>query len=97
MYSEERDKPYTADEVMTLFPVLTEVECLIVSRLEERFLGWHIWPHVDYPKVHIWLAKKNFTAMQLLAVGELGDMPGEIANWINFNSSSVWGTTEGGY
>jgi hypothetical protein len=34
VYLEERDKPYTADEVMTLFPVLTKVECVIVSRLE---------------------------------------------------------------
>lgn len=84
---EERRSPYTPEQVGILFPVLTEVECHIVSGIEERFPGWSVWPHVDYPQTHIWLARKNSTAMQPLAVGMIGDLPGEIAHWISARSS----------
>jgi hypothetical protein len=90
MLLEERAKPYTAEEVAILYPVLSEIECAMVARIEERFPGWHIWPHVDYPQTHIWLARKNWTAMQPVIAGQLGDLPGEITDWIN-QHSSPWG------
>jgi hypothetical protein len=82
--------PYTAGEVKILYPALTEVECLLVAGVEERFPGWHVWPHVDYPQTHIWLARKNSTSMPPLVTGMIGDMPGEVAYWISENSSRGW-------
>lgn len=84
---EQRRNPSTPEQVGILFPVLTEVECRIVSDLESRFPGWSVWPHVDYPQTHIWLTRKNATAMQSLAVGMIGDLAGEIAHWISANFS----------
>lgn len=34
---EERRQPYTPQQIRLLFPVLTEVECLMVADIEERF------------------------------------------------------------
>jgi hypothetical protein len=85
---EERRQPYTPQQVRLIFPVLTEVECLTVADIEERFPRWHVWPHVDYPQTHLWLARRNSTPMNVLVTPRLGDMPGEITNWINENSCS---------
>jgi hypothetical protein len=81
---EERRHPYTPEQIRLMFPVLTEVECLIVADIEERFPRWHVWPHVDYPQTHLWLARRNSTSMPVLVTS----MPGEITNWINENSCS---------
>jgi hypothetical protein len=85
---EERRQPYTPQRIRLMFPVLTEVECLMVADIEERFPRWHVWPHVDSPKTHLWLARRNFTSMNVLVTPRLADMPGEITNWINENSCS---------
>lgn len=41
---EERRHPYTPQQIRLMFPVLTEVECLMVADIEERFPRWHVWP-----------------------------------------------------
>jgi hypothetical protein len=80
-------RPYTHEEVKQLYPVLTEVECRIVSGIEHRYRHWTVWPHVDYPQTHLWLARRYYTSMQPLVVSMIGDMPGEIVNWVNEHSS----------
>ena len=85
---EERRHPYTPQQIRLMFPVLTEVECLMVAGIEERFPRWHVWPHVDYPQIHVWLARRNSTSMNVLVTLRLADMPGEMTNWINENSCS---------
>jgi hypothetical protein len=85
---EERRQPYTSQQIRLMFPVLTEVECLMVADIEERFPRWHVWPHVDYPQTHLWLARRNSTSMDVLVTPRLADLPGEIMNWINENSCS---------
>jgi hypothetical protein len=85
---EERRQPYTPQRIRLMFPVLTEVECLMLADIEERFPRWHVWPHVDYPQTHLWLARRNSTSMDVLVTPRLGDMPAEITNWINENSCS---------
>jgi hypothetical protein len=93
LYLEERETPYTPDEVKTLYPALTEIEYIIVARIEERFPRWHLWPDVEYPQMHVWYARRNHTSMPPLVTGKIGDIPGEIAYWISQNSSPAWGTT----
>lgn len=73
---EERRQPYTPQQIRLMFPVLTEVECLMVAHMEERFPRWHVWPHVDYPQTHLWLARRNSTSMNVLVTSRLADMPG---------------------
>lgn len=85
---EERRHPYTPEQIHLMFPVLTAVECLMVADIEVRFPRWHVWPHVDYPQAHLWLARRNSTSMNVLVIPRLGDMRGEITNWINENSCS---------
>jgi hypothetical protein len=85
---EERRQPYTPQQIRLMFPVLTEVECLMVANIEEWFPRWHVWPHVDYPQAHLWLARRNSTSMNVLVTSRLADMPGDITNWINENSCS---------
>ena len=80
-------RPYTHEEVKQLYPMLTEVECRIVSDIEHRYRHWTVWPHVDYPQTHLWLARRYYTSMQPLVVSLIGDLPGEIVNWVNENSS----------
>jgi hypothetical protein len=46
-----------------------------------------VWPHVDYPQTHLWLARRYYTSMQPLVVSLIGDLPGEIVNWVNEHSS----------
>ncbi len=74
----ERERPYTHEEVKTLYPVLTEVEARMVAHIEQHHTNpqWQVWPHADYPQVHLWLARRSFTPMPPLVVRELGDMPG---------------------
>lgn len=83
----EARRPYTHEQVKTLYPMLGEVECRIVADIEQRYRFWEIWPHLDYPKVHVWYARRAYTPMQPLAAGKIGDIPGEIVNWINQHSS----------
>jgi hypothetical protein len=59
-------RPYTHEEVKQLYPMLTEVECRIVSDIEHRYRQWTVWPHVDYPQTHLWLARRHYTSMQPL-------------------------------
>jgi hypothetical protein len=91
----ERERPYNHEEVQQLYPVLTEVECRLVSHLEHQFRAWQVWPHVDYPQVHLWLARRAFTSMTPIVVAQLGDMPGEINFWLHDHSSkpNPWGSS----
>jgi hypothetical protein len=80
-------RPYTHEQVKVLYPVLSEVECRIVSHIENRFRWWEIYPDVHYPQIHLWYARRQFTPMPALVKEHLGDIPGEIVYWINENSS----------
>jgi hypothetical protein len=77
--------------------MLTEVECRMVANIEERFQQpqWMVYPHVDYPQVHLWLARRSFTPMAPLVVTMLGDLPGEISFWLHENTSrpNPWGNS----
>lgn len=84
----EPRRPYTHDQVKMLYPVLSEVECRIVAEIEQRYRFWEVWPHLDYPQTHVWYARRAYTAMQPLAAQRIGDLPGEIVNWVNENSSA---------
>jgi hypothetical protein len=42
---------------------------------------------MDYAQAHVWYARRAYTPMQPLATEMIGDLPGEIANWINEHSS----------
>ena len=93
----ERERPYTHEEVKTLYPVLTEVEARMVAHIEQHHTNpqWQVWPHADYPQVHLWLARRSFTPMPPLVVRELGGMPGEIRFWQNEYTSHAtpWGSS----
>jgi hypothetical protein len=81
--------PYTHEQVKILYPFLTEVECRIVADIERRWRFWEVWPHMNYPEVHLWLTRRQFTAMQPLTAERVGDIPGEILNWITINGVPV--------
>jgi hypothetical protein len=79
--------PYTHDQVKILYPVLTEVECRIVANIEQKYKWWEVYPHVNYPATHLWYARRAYTPMMPLVTEMVGDIPGEIVNWTNENSS----------
>ena len=93
----ERERPYAHEEVRQLYPVLTEVEARMVAHIEQTHTDpqWQVWPHQDYPQVHVWLARRSFTPMPPLVVTQLGDMPGEIQAWNHSLSAqpNPWGSS----
>jgi hypothetical protein len=56
-----------------------------------RWLTWADTEGTDVrgttPQIHLWYARRASTPMQPLAAGKIGDIPGEIVNWINEHSS----------
>jgi hypothetical protein len=81
LLSGEIRRPYTPTQVGILYPMLLEAECHLVSEIEFMHRGWEVWPHMSYPDVHVWLAKRQLTAMDPLEHSELGMIPELISKW----------------
>jgi hypothetical protein len=67
--------------VRELHPNITQAQAGKIAALQAHFQGWEVFPHVSFPTVNLWYARKRNCQMETLRRYSLAEMPAAIDEW----------------
>ena len=58
--------------------VLSEAEIKEFCLFEHARPGWHAWPHVGWPDIHIIYARREFSAMNVIVAKSMAELADKV-------------------